>query len=457
MKKFNTKNKTENRNKIKNVAILYPNKFRAGISCLAVHILAEHLSKFEDIDVKVFFIENYELIKNFDAVFITLQYENDYFNALNIIKSLKKTNPNAIFVAGGPCIMQNFFPLEKYFDAFIVGEIEGTNVMAELINRNFNLNGVYSKYTKPKKIKRIYPKKLTIDDYPIYQPTSEESAYGKSFLLEIGRGCPRRCKFCLARAIYYPPRFRKLEDLMYLAEEGIKVNKVNKVALISPSVGDYKYIVELCNFLDEKRVQVSPSSLRADTITEELMKVLKLKTLTIAPEAGSERLREFIKKDISEEDIMNAVDIAKKFNVEKIKLYFMVGLPTETEEDVEEIINLSKKIKNQIKKVEVSINPMIPKPHTDFEMEPFDLSSKQKVKYIEKKLKKENIKVGTENFNAMVCQCVLARGDKIIGDYLGRSKNYSQLLSSLKKDNLLDGYLLKIDPKNAPWKAIEIK
>ena len=203
--------------------------------------------------------------------------------------------------------MENFFPMAEFFDAFIVGEIENSDVMLKLINREFDVEGVYSKFLDKKKVKRIYPKKLGIEDYPIYQPTSEEGAYGRAFLLEIGRGCPRRCRFCLARAIYYPPRFRKLDDLMYLAEEGVKVNKVDKVALIAPSVGDYKYIVELCNFLDEKGIQISPSSLRADTLNDDLMRILKPKTLTIAPEAGSERLREFIKKDIREEDIANAL------------------------------------------------------------------------------------------------------------------------------------------------------
>ncbi|XRO77058.1 B12-binding domain-containing radical SAM protein [Methanocaldococcus sp. 10A] len=439
---------------IKNIAVIYPNKFKAGISCLAVHVLANHLSKYKDLNVGVYFLENYDKIKNFDAIFITLQYENDYFNAIKIVKDLRKTNPNAVFVAGGPCVMENFYPIAEFFDAVIVGEIEDSDVMLKVINREFDAEGVYSKFLEKDKVKRIYPKKLTIEDYPIYQPTSEEGAYGKSFLLELGRGCPRRCRFCLARAIYYPPRFRKLNDLMYLAEEGVKVNKVNKVALIAPSVGDYKYIVELCNFLDDLGVQISPSSLRADTLNSDLMKILKPKTLTIAPEAGSERLREFIKKDIKEENIFNTVDLAKKFNVEKIKLYFMVGIPTETEEDIEELIDLTKKIKREIKKVEVSINPMIPKPHTDFEMEEFDLSSKKKIKYIEKNLRKEGVKVEYENFNSMICQCVLARGDEKLSKYLELSKNPTNLISALKKDKLLDEYLGRID--KIPWKNIII-
>ena len=440
---------------IKNVAIIYPNKFKAGISCLAVHVLANHLSKYRDLNVGVYFLENYERIRNFDAIFITLQYENDYFNAIKIVKDLRKTNPNAVFVAGGPCVMENFFPMAEFFDAFIVGEIENSDVMLKVINREFDVEGVYSKFLDKKKVKRIYPKKLGIEDYPIYQPTSEEGAYGKSFLLEIGRGCPRRCRFCLARAIYYPPRFRKLDDLMYLAEKGVEVNKVDKVALIAPSVGDYKYMVELCNFLDEKGIQISPSSLRADTLNDDLMRILKPKTLTIAPEAGSERLREFIKKDIREGDIANAIDLAKKFGVEKIKLYFMVGIPTETDEDIEELINLTRKIKKDIRKVEISINPMIPKPHTDFEAEEFDLSSKKKIRYIEKSLKRENIKVEYENFNSMICQCVLARGDENLSKYLDASKNPTSLVSALKKDGLLDRYLGRFEEKGV-WKNIII-
>ncbi len=435
---------------MKNIAIIYPNKFKAGISCLAVHILPVHLSNLGYKNINVYFLENYQQIKNFDAIFITLQYELDYFNAIKIIKDLKPKNPNAIFVGGGPCAISNPYPLINIFDAFIVGEIENSEVMREVIEKNFDVDGVLT--NNKNSVKRIYPKKLGIEDYPIYQPTYKESAYGEAFLLELGRGCPRRCKFCLARVIYYPPRFRKLEDLIYLADRGIEINKVNKVALISPSVGDYKYIHELLEYLTNKGVQVSPSSLRADTITEDLLRMIKPKTLTIAPEAGSEELREFIKKDISEEDIFNAVELAKKHNVKKIKLYFMVGLPNETEEDIKEIINLTNKIKREIKQVEVSINPFIPKPHTEFENEIFDLTSKNKLKYIKKELK--NVKVEMENFNSMLCQAILSRGDNKLGSYLYNSKNYSEFLRLLKKDNILEYYL---NPENKPWKKIKVR
>ncbi|ENN96384.1 radical SAM protein [Methanocaldococcus villosus KIN24-T80] len=431
----------------KRVAIIYPNKFKAGISCLAIHVLAKHLSKYNDLDVKVFFLENYKMIKNYDAIFITLQYEMDYFNAIRIINDLRKTNPKAVFAAGGPCVMENPFPLLNYFDVFIIGEIEKTDIMYNIIYHNFDLDGVF--YKGKDKVRRVYPKKLDLEDYPIYQPTSEKGAYGKAFLLEIGRGCPRRCKFCLARVIYYPPRFRKLDDLIYLAEEGIKVNKVEKIALIAPSVGDYKYIVELCNFLNEKGVKISPSSLRADTITEELLKLLDIKTLTIAPEAGSEELRKFINKDISNEDIFNAVELAKKFGIEKVKLYYLIGLPGEKEEDIKAIASLTEKIKREIKRVEVSINPFVPKPHTEFEDFIFDIDSKKKIKLLEKMLKKIRVKVSYENFNSMLCQAVLAKGNESLGKYLD---DYHKFLKVIKKD--INCYL---NPKEKPWKKILIR
>ena len=125
---------------------------------------------------------------------------------------------------------------------------------------------------------------------------------------------------------------------------------MKNVALISPSVGDYRHIIDLCQYIKEKdeNISISPSSLRADTIKDELLKILNLKTLTIAPEAGSERLREYIKKDISYNSIFNAVEMAKDNNIDKVKLYYMVGLPTETKEDIEEIINLTKEIKQNL-------------------------------------------------------------------------------------------------------------
>ncbi|HID47262.1 MAG TPA: radical SAM protein, partial [Methanococcaceae archaeon] len=425
-----------------------PNKFKGGISCLAMHVLYCHLNKYSDVRCDMYFLENYSQIKNKDAIVITLQYENDYFNVVRIVEELRSKNPEAIFIGGGPCSMANPLPLSDFFDVFVIGEIEGTDVMYRLINREIDVEGAYfpeyhgKSREAFKSIKRIYPKKLTIEDYPIRQFTHPSGAYGKAYLLEIGRGCPRRCKFCMARCIYYPPRFRRLEDLIYLVDEGLKYTDGEKIALIAPSVGDYRHIVELCEYIrDRYHIPVSPSSLRADTISEELLEVLDIKTLTIAPEAGSERLREYIGKDISKEDIERALEIGKRRGIEGVKLYFMVGLPTEEWEDIEEIVNLSKDIKRKFKRVAVSVNPFIPKPCTEFEKEPFNIESKRAIKYIEKSLRRYGIQVSYENFNSMVVQCVLARGDASLGSLLKEYKKPNQLLKYLKKKGLLDRYL----------------
>ncbi|ABO34776.1 Radical SAM domain protein [Methanococcus maripaludis C5] len=436
---------------IKNVSIVYPNKFGGGIACLAVHVLTNHLNKYHDISANAYLIENYSKIKNSDAILITLQYENDYFNVVKIVKELKTQNPNAIFIAGGPCAISNPLPLHEFFDVFVVGEIEGTDTMYQLINGNFEIPGVYVPKTyNNEKIKRIYPKKLGIKDYPIAQVTHESGAYGKAYLLEIGRGCIRNCKFCMAKCIYAPPRYRKIEDLKYLVDEGLKNTDADKVSLIAPSVSDYRYVLDLCAHISEKNVSISPSSLRADTITDELLDYLNLKTLTIAPEAGSEVLRKKIDKGITEENILNAVDIAKNHGISTVKLYYMVGFPEETEEDIEEIITLTKKIKENVRKVDVSINPMVPKPHTPFEDFEFDMDSKMKIKYIEKSLRKIKVSVDFEKFNSMVAQTVLARGGVELSKVLNESKNTMQLIKNVDLDN----YINKIEEK--PWDFIEI-
>ncbi|MBM7409159.1 B12-binding domain-containing radical SAM protein [Methanococcus maripaludis] len=436
---------------IKNVSIVYPNRFGGGIACLAVHVLTSHLNKYRDISANAYFIENYSKIKNSDAILITLQYENDYFNVVKIVKELKAQNPNAIFIAGGPCAISNPLPIQEFFDVFVVGEIEGTDTMYQLINGNFEIPGVYVPKTYDnEKIKRIYPKKLRIDDYPISQVTHESGAYGKAYLLEIGRGCIRNCKFCMAKCIYAPPRYRKIEDLKHLVDEGLKNTDADKVSLIAPSVSDYKHVLELCAHISEKNVSISPSSLRADTITDELLEYLNLKTLTIAPEAGSEVLRKKIDKGVTEENILNAVDIAKTHGISTVKLYYMVGFPDETEEDIEEIINLTKKIKDNVRKVDVSINPMVPKPHTPFEDFEFDMDSKTKIKYIEKSLRKIKVSVDFEKFNSMVAQTVLARGGSELSKVLNESRNTIELIKNVDLDN----YINKIEEK--PWDFIEI-
>lgn len=440
--------------RVKNVSLIYPNRFKGGISSLAMHILHNHLNSYKDIVCKMHFLENYKDIKNKDAIIITLQYENDYFNVVNIINHLKKNNPNGIFIGGGPCAIGNPLPLSDYFDAFVIGEIEGTDIMYNLINGNFDIkDGVYlpkdmGKINREefKKIKRIYPKKLDTTDYPTYQYTHKDSAYGKAYLLEIGRGCPRRCKFCMARAIYYPPRFRKLDDLKYLVDEGFKYTDVDKVALISPSVGDYRHILDICQYILEKseklnkNIEISPSSIRPDTITEELLSLLNVKTLTLGIESGSEELRNHIMKDISNEDIYNAIDIGRRFNINKVKLYFMVGLPNESDEDINEIIKMIGNIRKNFKKVEVSVNPFIPKPFTDFEYERFDINGKNKIKYIVKSTKGfGNVSISYDNFNSSIIQCVLSRGAHELGPLLEYKP--TQFLKYLKKNNLLNKYL----------------
>ena len=433
---------------MKNVALIYPNKFKGGISCLAMHVLYHHLNKYRDVRCDMYFLENYSQIKNRDAIIITLQYENDYFNVVRIVEELRSKNPDAIFIAGGPCSMANPLPLCDFFDVFVVGEIEGSDIMYRLINRERDVEGAYfpeyhgRSREDFRRIERVYPRKLGIEDYPVRQFTHPSGAYGKAYLLEIGRGCPRRCKFCMARAIYYPPRFRKLEDLIYLVDEGLKYTDAEKVALIAPSVGDYRHIVELCQYIRERyNLPISPSSLRADTVSEELLEVLDIKTLTIAPEAGSERLRDYIGKDISDEDIERALEVAERMGIEGVKLYFMVGLPTEEREDIEGIINMCRKVKERFRRVSVSVNPFIPKPCTEFEKEPFNMESKKTIKYIEKSLRRYGIQVTYENFNSMVVQCVLARGDASLGGLLREYKKPNQLLRYLKKKGLLERYI----------------
>ena len=181
--------------------------------------------------------------------------------------------------------------------------------------------------------------------------------------------------------------------------------------------------------------------LRADTVSEKLLEVLDIKTLTIAPEAGSERLRNYIGKDISMEDIERALEIAKINNIDSIKLYYMVGLPTEEKEDIEGIINLSKNIKREVRKVSISINPFIPKPCTEFEKEPFNMESKNTIRYIEKSLRGYGIQVGYENFNSMVIQCVLCRGDASLGNLIREYNKPNQFLKYLKRMGLLNKYL----------------
>ncbi|WP_407463144.1 radical SAM protein [Methanobrevibacter sp.] len=478
--------------------LVYPNVYKTAMSSLGYQILYNYVNEREDsyceriIYPSVRSLETNSPLADFDIISFSLQYEQDYFNALEILRNAgiplrreDRTSDDPLIIAGGPCASSNPLPLSDFIDIFVIGEAEAVlydfldlYLESDIKNKRdlssfLNLQGLYiSEFNNNAKI-------ILLDDmndayhltYPIVTETDDKDfipAFSNSILLNVSRACSRGCRFCMSSYMYRPLRETNLDNLLSIAEEARSNTGLNKISLIGAAVSDYSKINELTETLREKGFQVSTPSMRIESITRETLVALKssgLKTLTIAPESIYS-LRRRINKDISDEDVFRVINDAVELGF-NIKLYFLIGLPYETQDDIDELASLMKQIdfmkynidsnsessiklndisiksmsnsaskndsafsrkksKSSKKKSKVSIsfsvNPVIPKPHTPLQWESYDMKAvKSKIRYLKKNLKGLDIKFDSAKMGLI--QYVLSCGDKEIGDLIERSLN----------------------------------
>ncbi len=412
----------------KRVALVYPNRYVGGISNVGLQLIYAKINEFahcerfySDVFDGTRSVESGSKLSDFDLALFSLQYETDYFRAIEIIR---KSGFRGLKIAGGPCVMENPRPLMKFFDAFFIGEADERIeeiVSAKEVEDLKGIEGIFTGYEE--RVKRVFCRL----GRHIEEEIIGEGAYGRSFLLEIGRGCIRRCSFCLVRQIYSPPRWRKIEDLP-------EIRNSRKVAIIAPSPTDHPHFKEIVQKLVEKGFEVSPSSIRADAVDEELVEILKaagVRTLTLAPETASPLLSDFLKKEMSFEDVKMAAEISAKA-FEKLKLYYMIGIPGENEDDVRKIVEDAAYLKRFIPRVEISVNPLVPKPHTPLQWLPFAEIGElnRKISIIEEESEKHGIEFYPPNLKEFVIQTILARGDEKVSDlFFGSSyRDFSRFL-----------------------------
>ncbi|MCQ4153819.1 MAG: radical SAM protein [Archaeoglobales archaeon] len=431
---------------LKKVALVYPNRYVGGIANIGIQQIYAEVNEFAicerfyaDIFDGLKSLESQTPLSEFDFALFSLQYETDYFKTVEIIR---KSNFKGIKIAGGPCVMENPKPLLQFFDAFFIGEVEGRLQEILSVRSPEELCGIEGIYTgKEEKVRRVFPKLGKHLENEIIA----DGAYGRCFLLEIGRGCIRKCTFCLVRQIYAPPRWRGVEDLP-------EIKGVNKVAIIAPSPTDHPNFKDILQIFIEKGFEVSPSSLRADTLDEELLELLRagnVRTITLAPETASTELSEFLKKGFSFEDVKMVAEIsAGKF--EKLKLYYMIGIPGESTDDVRRIVEQGEELKKYIPKIEISVNPLVPKPHTPLQWLSFGghggvAGLKKKVELLSMLSQRCGIELSKPNLNEFVIQTILARGDQSVSGIL-EGENYRRYLGFLDA--------IKIDAE-LPWDFID--
>lgn len=462
-------------------ASCYPNLYRSAMSSLGFHIIYDFLNSREDVYCeRVVYpysqsLESGTHLKNFDMVGFSLQYEQDYFNVLDMLYKggvpLKKNQRNSdhpLVIAGGPCASSNPLPMSDFIDVFLVGEAE--MMLDEFIDTYLELDDPRDEIDAFMDIKGVYvpdnPVEMVIVEnmkdawHPIKQviPETDDKnfipAFGRAFLLGVSRGCTRGCRFCMAGCMYRPRREMPLKNLLEIAEKCRKATGLDRVALIGAAVSDYSQIEELCQELYNRDFHVTTPSLRIESVSDDLLTILGksgLKTITIAPES-TWSIRKVANKPITNEDLLNVMNRALKHNL-NIKLYFMVGLPTETSQDRDDLVELIQsleKIPKRKNALRISINPFIPKAHTPFQWHGFDFDTlKDNIKYLRSKIRLKNFKI--ENPKTALIQYVLSQGDASLGDVIESSWR--------KKVPLLEWK--KITPQRdlntiLPWKNIDV-
>lgn len=391
------------------IALCYPNVYRAGMTGLAVKLLYGLLNLREDVLCERFFIptlreplrslESNQPLEKFDVIAFTLQYEDDYVNVIRMLtesniplRREERSRRGPLVIAGGPCAIGNPEPLADYFDLFVIGDAEP--VLDKLIDRvkSFkkpsrhieefaDLEGLYVPGTT-NSVRRVWVRNLNDAYHPLAQQiplVDPQSPYmpifGRSFTVEAVRGCNRGCRFCLIGHIGRPKRDRSLAKLEEIIEDGLHYTPVKKVSLIGAGLSDHRELEEICEFIVSRGLEFSIPSIRPESVTDHLAKLLvmgKQKTVSMAPDGPSPRMRRIINKSIDEDVIVGAAENLLRNGIKRLKLYYMIGLPGERVEDIESIAELSRKVADLgygPRAIHLNINPLIPKAQTPFQWE----------------------------------------------------------------------------------------
>jgi radical SAM superfamily enzyme YgiQ (UPF0313 family) len=501
------------------IALVYPNKYRAGISSYAIQLLHSLFNSNSEISCERFFIpdhiklpfrsiglQNHTIqadiirsadtntpIRDFDIIAVTLQYELDYLNVLWLLdaanipfKSIDrfhaiqsgKVQNCPVLIAGGPCAHTNPLSMLNIFDLICIGDLEPifkifTSFLINNYERIGNLNfDIYNLIENKKdlkdleaawiapllhmdnllvcpvissKISKDRTKKIFMKDWnqsktPSFQISADaedqedNSAFGNTFSIEINRGCPYGCRFCMTGSLNRPFRNRPYDDIISSINEVVDQKEFEKITFIGSSVADHPKFAEICQYIVEHNLRIMIPSIRLNKITPNLLQTLKkggLKSLTVAPESGSNRLRTSVNKAISNEEIIQQSRLIFEYGFESIKYYFLFGLPFETEEDIDALCDLMLEISRFAPKTRskstltLSINPFIPKLFTPFGLYTYNYLDKKMIylKNMEVKIRSKlqkipNISLEFMNLKEARVQTILSQIDNSCDEFL---------------------------------------
>ena len=507
--------------------LVSPSRYQTGMSSLGFQTVYALLAESTDIRCERAFLPDREEMEeyrrsrtpllslesstplaDFDVIAFSTSFEPDYLNIpiiLNLARiplySRERSQSDPLIIAGGAAFFINPEPVADFIDAICIGEGEDVipalvatllspvdNGRHGLLHALMSIPGVYiPAFYRPRYQSGSlvgYDAEcgapLPVVRQPVYlehhepsasQILTENTEFGDMFLVEVSRGCPRGCRFCSSGFIYGAFRQQPFDHVVALIDQGLAHRR--KVGLVGAAVSDYAEIGRLCRYIVEKGAKVSVSSLRIDRIDADMLDALIAsghKTISLAPEGGSQRMRDVIRKNLTEAQILGACEMLVSRDILNLKLYFIIGLPGETDADLDEMVRLIETIRERVidrgrankrlGEISVSVNPFIPKPFTPFQwcgMEALP-SLERKVKLLENRLKRlSNVKLKVESLRESYLQALLSRGDRRLAPLLIAMAEGANLKKAAKTCGIdTDSYVQRTiaTDEAMPWSVI---
>jgi radical SAM superfamily enzyme YgiQ (UPF0313 family) len=457
----------------------FPNEYSVGITSLGYQVVWATLAMRDDVQVSRLFTDTHEqLPRKPEIIGFSISWELDYVNILNLLESLEipiratlRDENHPLIFGGGPVLTANPEPYADFFDVILLGD--GENLLANFIeaykevrkaSRETQLKtlaqvpGIYvpSLYEVEyqaidgavKSINPISPEIPAIVQKQTYRGNTlsastvvtEKAAWESIYMIEVVRSCPEMCRFCLASYLTLPFRTASLEgSLIPAIEKGLQVT--NRLGLLGASVTQHPEFETLLDYISQPKyddIRLSIASVRTNTVTVQLAKTLAqrdTRSLTIAVESGSEKLRQIINKKLHNDEIIQAAVNAKAGGLKSLKLYGMAGIPGEEPEDLEQTVAMMRSIKKAAPGLRLTFgcSTFVPKAHTPFQWFGVNRQAEKRLQFLQKQLKPQGIEFRPESYNWSIIQCLLSRGDRRLSHLLELTRNFGDSLGSYKR------------------------